>query len=154
MDDRSNHRQLAAFCILVGIGALWIAQDYDAGNVIAMGPGFFPRAVSGLLILMGGVILLTRGRDVEPAEDVVAHPLVVARIVLCIIGAIVVFGLALQPLGLAAAVFLMVLLASAARAGAKVGGSLMTAAALAAFAVILFPYLLGLSIPVLPKDLL
>ncbi|WP_196216778.1 tripartite tricarboxylate transporter TctB family protein [Paracoccus shanxieyensis] len=154
MTDTSGSRQLAAFCIILGAGALWVARDYDAGSVIAMGPGFFPRAISGLLILMGIVIFLLRGRDAEQVQEEPAHPLVIARIILCICGAVVLFGITLQPLGLALAVFLMVLLASGARRDAGIVGPVLTATALAALAVVLFVYLLGLSIPVLPRGLI
>ncbi len=151
--DRS-HRPLAAFCVIVGAAALWISRDYETGTVIAMGPGFFPKAVAGLLIFLGIVILLVGGRDVEPDDDS-AKPtsglVALGRIVLCVIGSIVLFGLALQPLGLPIATFLMVALASLARREAQLMPVMLTALILSVLSTILFALLLQLQIPVLPE---
>lgn len=153
--DRS-HRPLSVFCVLVGVAALWISRDYETGTVIAMGPGFFPKAVAGLLIFLGIVILLVGGRDVKPDEDS-ARPssglATLGRIVLCVIGSVVLFGLALQPLGLPVATFLMVALASLARREARLIPVMLTALILSVLATILFALLLQLQIPVLPEFL-
>ncbi len=151
--DRTN-RPLAAFCIVVGIGALWVSRNYDAGTVISMGPGFFPKAVAGLLILLGIIVFLVNGRDVEPSEDP-EQPgiglLSLGRILLFVVGSVVLFGMTLHPLGLPVATFLMVALASAARSGARPVTVILTALVLAIFATLLFAFALQLQMPVYPE---
>lgn len=150
--EESGHRSLGAFCILVGAGGLWIAKGYDFGTFIAMGPGFVPRVVSGCLVLLGILIIVNGGRDVRHEEPLPPiHGVALLRIASCVIGSVVLFGLALRPLGLAAAVFLMVALAMLAQRGVRAPTLLLTAAALSAFAVVLFPILLGINIPILPR---
>lgn len=154
----TSHRKLGPFCILAGAVAMWIARDYDAGTFIAMGPGFFPIAISGALIVLGVAVLIGGGRDL-PADDAPAESETTLSLAghLRIIGfitlSIVVFGLTLSPLGLPVASFLMVVLASLVRKSYGIGTTLATAVALAVFATLLFPLALGLQIPVLPEFL-
>ena len=154
LSSDTTHRPLAAFCILVGIGALWVSRDYDSGTVTSMGPGFFPKAVAGLLIFLGIIVFLVNGRDVEPSEDI-GQPgiglLSLGRILLFLIGSVVLFGLTLHPLGLPVATFLMVALASAARSGARPLTVILTALVLAIIATLLFAFALQLQIPVYPE---
>lgn len=154
----TSHRQLGPFCIIAGAAALWIARDYDTGTFIAMGPGFFPKAISGILIALGIFVLLVRGRDLPEEEHAVEEqallsPLGHLRVIGWVTVSIVVFGITLHPLGMPVASFIMVVLASLARKGSGIGITLATAAALAAFATLLFPLALGLQIPVLPEFL-
>jgi hypothetical protein len=152
----ASHFPLGMFCILLGAAALWIAQDYDTGTFISMGPGFFPKAVSGLLILLGIVILLLRGRDLPAAEkDARETPPLAAslRIIGSVTASIIVFAAALMPLGLPFSTFVMVAIAGLGHSGSRPSTILLTAAALAILATILFAWLLGLQIPVLPEGL-
>lgn len=156
VDRDTSHLPLGIFCILLGAAALWIAQDYDTGTFISMGPGFFPKAVSGLLILMGVVVLLLKGKDLPATEsDGGAVPSLSARlrIIGCVTASILVFAAALMPLGLPFSTFLMVAIAGIGHSGSRPISILLTAAALAILATILFAWLLGLQIPVLPEVL-
>lgn len=150
-----SHIPLGIFCIAAGAAALWIAQDYDTGTFISMGPGFFPKAVSGILILMGVIVLLLRGRDLQPVENDAPESSITSRlrIIGCVTASIVVFAAALMPLGLPFATFLMVAIAGLGHSGSRSLTILMTAAVLAIFATALFAFLLGLQIPVLPEVL-
>lgn len=147
-----SHRPLAVFCVLIGLGALWVSRNYDTGTVISMGPGFFPKAVAGLLILLGTIVFVVNGRDLSPAED--DEPgiglLSLIRILLFVTGSVVLFGLTLGPLGLPVATFLMVALASAARSGARPIPVFLTAIVLSVLATLLFAFALQLQIPVYP----
>lgn len=152
----TTHRHLGPFCIIVGAAALWIARDYETGTFVAMGPGFFPKTISMLLIALGAFVLLAGGRDL-PADDEQEAPVRgrsiadVFRVIGCIIGSIVIFGLTLKPFGLPVASFLMVVLASFSRKRASLAQTFAAAVALAVFATLLFPLALGLQIPVLPE---
>jgi hypothetical protein len=150
----NTHRPLGAFCIIVGFAALWIARDYDTGTVISMGPGFFPKAISIGLVVLGALILFIAGRDLGPTEDDDRAPPTLGarlRIIGCITASIVAFGAALGPLGLPIATFVMVSIASLGHSGSKFPTVLVTAVVLALFATVLFAWLLGLQIPVLPQ---
>lgn len=152
-----THVPLGLFCILLGLTAFWVARDYETGTVVSMGPGFFPKAISAGLIVLGGLVLLLRGRDL-PEDDDMQHLEAASlpariRIIASLTGSIVVFGATLLPLGLIAATFLMVVIASLAYDRSRLPAILATAVALAAFATVLFPYALGLNIPVLPQVL-
>lgn len=152
----ASHLPLGIFCIAVGVAALWIAQDYDTGNFIMMGPGFFPKAVSGLLMLMGILVLLLRGRDLPTTEKEARETVPLPsrlRIIGCVTASIVVFAAALMPLGLPFSTFMMVAVAGLGHSGSRPLTILLTAATLAVAATILFPWLLGLQIPVLPEVL-
>jgi hypothetical protein len=145
---------LGIFCIAIGLIALWVARDYDTGTVIAMGPGFFPKAVSIALVLLGGLVLLFRGRDLPQQDKETEPPIALParlRILACITVSIIVFAAALTPLGLPIATFLMVCIAGAAQHGTRAMTIAVTAACLAVFATLLFAWLLGLQIPVLPQ---
>lgn len=145
---------LGSACVLIGVAAIAIAARYPYGTVTAMGPGFVPTAVAGLLTLFGVVILLRRGRDVAAAEaegTPAFAPEGPLRALVCIAGAIVVFGLAIRPLGLPIAVFASSLIASAAHPEARWKGAVALAAFLAVASSLVFVLLLGLSIGLAPK---
>lgn len=150
----NTHIPLGAFFIIIGVAALWVARDYDTGTFISMGPGFFPKSISGCMILMGLLIILFRGKDLQAAEDDDREmPTAIARlrIIGCVTASILVFAAALSPLGLPVATFFMVTIAGFSHRGSRPLTILATAVCLAAFATILFAWLLGLQIPVLPE---
>jgi putative tricarboxylic transport membrane protein len=41
-----------------GAAALYIGGDYEMGTAVSMGPGYFPKVLSVLLMLVGGVSLI------------------------------------------------------------------------------------------------
>lgn len=145
---------LGFFCILVGLVSLFVARDYDTGTVISMGPGFFPKSISAGLVFLGALVLLFRSRDLpEDIEIVKAPPKLTARlrIIGCVTAAILVFALTLVPLGLPIATFLMVAIAAIGHDAFHPKAVLITAIALAAFATVLFAWLLRLQIPIIPQ---
>ncbi|WP_413757962.1 tripartite tricarboxylate transporter TctB family protein, partial [Vibrio vulnificus] len=44
--------------LIIGAAALYMAADYEMGTAISMGPGYFPKVLSGLLILIGAASLV------------------------------------------------------------------------------------------------
>lgn len=152
--EQSGHWPLGLFCIVTGALALYFGREYEFGNVISMGPGFLPQVLSALLIALGILIVANGGRDVANEEELAPfHARSFLRIGFCIIGSIILFGLTLLPLGLAAATFFMVSMALLALPDVKPFANVITAVALSAFAVLLFSKLLGIAIPVLPIGL-
>lgn len=151
-----THVPLGLFLIALGLTALWIARDYETGSFISMGPAFFPKTVSGCMMVMGVLIILFRGKDLPPEEDDGLEAATIharLRIIGCVTASILVFAATLHPLGLPVATFLMVAIAGFAQETARPLTILATAIALAILATALFAMLLGLQIPVLPEVL-
>ncbi|MFD2649616.1 tripartite tricarboxylate transporter TctB family protein [Devosia albogilva] len=131
--------------LFLGIGAtaLIIALGYPMGTPNRMGPGFFPVVISGLLTLVG-IAILARGVITSSEAIRVTRwlPLVIVP------GAIVLFGLLLDGLGLPLAV--LVLTIGAATASVRFAFDWRAVAGAVLFAAIcgvLFVRMLGLPIP-------
>jgi hypothetical protein len=132
-------KNLLAGLMFIGFGllGLWLARDLDAGSASDMGPGYFPRAVCVLLIVLGGALAVASVfRSGEPAEAWALRPLV--SITVSALG----FALLLKPLGLVATLAVTTVLAGAA-------GRLLRPAALAALAVALIAVNVGIFVIVL-----
>ena len=150
-------RPLGICCILLGGAAIAIAAGYPLGTVTAMGPGFVPIAVAMLLIFFGGLILIRGGRDVPLAatSDEADLPAFSAegpwRVIGAISAAILLFGVAIKPLGLAITAFLTVLVAGFAHSEMRLPPLLVLAVLLSAAASLVFVVLLGLNIGLMPR---
>jgi hypothetical protein len=138
------------FFILVGLAFLTTAQSYDLGSPARMGPGYFPSAVAGVLILLGTAIAiqgLVAGADAIRGDSF-AFSWTAAGIIL---GSAVLFAVALSYGGLILAVIVSVLASSAAVGRPFHPQTLVLAVGLTAFSVVLFVLLLGLPIPLWPR---
>jgi putative tricarboxylic transport membrane protein len=122
-----------------------LAQQYRFGTMHRMGPALFPTLVGVLLAGLGAIIAARAFvLDGLPVPRFHARPLIVSLV------AIVLFGLALQYLGLAAAVVMLVLTGAYAGRGMRPIETLVLAAFLAVFSIAVFVWLLGLPLPVWP----
>ena len=133
--------------IFVAIGAAFIllAQQYRLGDLHRMGPGLFPTLIGAVLALLGAIIA---GRafviDGEGVPRLHAFPLGVSLL------AIVLFGVALQWLGLIAAVAVLVIVGGHAARDVRPAENVALAGVMAAFSVAVFVWLLGLPLPLWP----
>src|SRR4030095_15044608 len=121
--------------IFVAIGAAFIlgAQNYRLGDMHRMGPGMFPILVGALLALLGAVIALRSFvLDGEAVPRFHARPIGIS------LAAIVLFGVALQWLGLIAAVAVLVLVGAYAARDVRPLENVALAAAMVAFLVAVF----------------
>jgi putative tricarboxylic transport membrane protein len=125
--------------------AIVTARHYSLGTPGKMGPGYFPIGL-GLLLGVLGAILVGRGVAFagEPAPRLHLGPLAVLTL------AVVVFGLAIEPLGLVVAIALLVLLTAWAGPTFRLLETLALAAALVLFSIAVFVWALGLPLPVWP----
>jgi len=141
-----NARDLLAGCLFLafGLAFLVLAQDYQLGSARRMGPGYFPVALS-LILLVIGLATVARGFLVAgpPVRDVAGKAL------LLVTASIVLFGLLLQRAGLGLAVAALVLAAAAASRNSRLLGTLLLGVALGAFCVLVFVQGLGLPFPAL-----
>jgi hypothetical protein len=107
-----------------------------------MGPAMFPTLVGGLLVALGLIIALRAfALDGAPVPRFEAQPIGVSLL------AIVLFGIALQWLGLIAAVAVLVVVGAYAARNVSPLENLALAAVLIAFSVGVFVWLLGLPLP-------
>jgi hypothetical protein len=100
-----GNRDALAGLLFVSIGAFafFAARDYPVGTLGEMGPGYFPRALGGLLMLIGGVVLLRGLRSLQPVQgrwDWGALALLT--------GAMLAFGAGIERIGLVPALALLV----------------------------------------------
>lgn len=124
--------------------AAYAAANYDIGTLRRLGPGFLPLGLGALLAVFGAMIAL-------PAWSRSAEPVAIAwRETLCVLAAILIFGLGMNRLGLVPAAVLSVLVASAAAPQEGVAWRLILAAVVSALTWAIFSVGLRLTIPVWP----
>lgn len=145
--NKGNAPDLLTAGMFIGLGALglYLARGLDGGTLAQMGPGFLPRVVCVLLILVGlAVGLPAMRRPAEPIEAIRIRPLAV--ITLAIIG----FAFAANLLGFVLASLWLVIAGSLADPGGKWSQTLMLAAGLTLFGALVFVYGLGVQVPLWP----
>ncbi|BCH25386.1 membrane protein [Mesorhizobium sp. L-8-10] len=128
-----------ALFLVVGLFFLVQSVGLEIGTAFRMGPGYFPLVLSGVLIVLGLVILVQ-------ATKVESEPIgpIAWRGMLLILPAPILFGLTVRGFGFVPAVFISALVASFASTRMTPLMALVLAAALTAFSVVVFSYGLGL----------
>ena len=130
-----------------GIGFAAVAQNYQMGNAVRMGPAYFPTMLGGLLAILGLAIFIQ--------SLVVSGPKVSAfvfRPLILIIVAIVLFGVALKPLGMVIAAAILVFLGAFGGHEFRWKEVAILYVVLAIFSVFVFVKGLGLPFPVWPGE--
>ncbi|MGO4832355.1 tripartite tricarboxylate transporter TctB family protein [Rhizobiaceae sp. 2RAB30] len=128
-----------ALFVVVGLFFLVQSLGLELGTAFRMGPGYFPLVLSGVLILLGLVIVVQATR----AEGEPIGP-IAWRGILLILPAPIVFGLTVRGLGFVPAIFISALVASFASSRMTPLVALILSALLTVFSVIVFSYGLGL----------
>lgn len=128
---------------LFGFGfATYSHLNYDIGTLFNMGPGMYPAGVGYLLVVLGLLIVV-------PAFFRRGEPLEIAwRPVLTILGAVFVFILTIDFVGMIPAVALTTLVSSLAEERPQVGQTVVMTVFLVAFCVLVFSIGLGLPISI------
>ena len=145
MQTRGSRRDLLAGAVFVGLGLAFgiTASTYEVGSLVRMGPGFFPLALGGLLVLLGVAIAvqaLVAERDASSAP-------VPWRAVVLLVGALLFFGVTVDDLGLVVTVFVTVFLASMADRDARVLPAALVALSVTVLCAVIFVYALQLRLP-------
>ncbi len=131
--------------IAIGLGFVLLASQYRYGDMHRMGPAMFPTLIGALLALLGAVIAVRAFAFAgEPVPRFQARPLAVSLL------AIVLFGIALQWLGLIAAVMVLVLVGAYAARDVRPLENIALAVVMVVFSVAVFVWLLGLPLPLWP----
>lgn len=146
----ANNQDAVAGLIFLVLGAigLVIALRYSFGTSIEMGPGYFPRVLSIILIALGAAIFL-RGLRSGMAVDGIWAWLPLAFITL----SIVLFGATVERFGLAPAVMLLVAASAYAGHEFKLREVGVLAVIMAVFATAVFVWGLRLPYPLFAWNL-
>ena len=133
--------------VAIGGGFVLLAQQYRLGDMHRMGPAMFPTLVGALLAALGAVMVLRSfALDGAPVPRFYARALGISLL------AIVLFGIALQWLGLVAAIALLVLVGAQAAREVRPLETVALAVVMIAFSVAVFVWLLGLPLPLWPNS--
>jgi hypothetical protein len=142
-----NPKDFLAGLIFVafGIAAIVLGADYPLGTAARMGPGYFPRILGILLVVLGGALSLRALRLAGPPL-----PGWKWRPVLVVLLSVVVFGILLTRLGLLLSTVGLIVAASAASREFRPKEALISGILLALLAAGVFVLALKLVIPVWP----
>lgn len=130
------------FCV-IGLGFMIGGRSLPLGTASRMGPGWFPMAVSGCLLLVGLVILVRAFLRANPEA-----PAFIWRPLVLIAAALAIFALALKPLGLALAITFSAIVSSYAHPPVQLKRVVPYAVLLAVACCVVFVKWLGLQMPI------
>lgn len=134
--------------IAFGLIGAYLSTAYPMGTAMRMGAGYFPLLLSGVLALLGLVVLGRSVRIDEDADD--ASEGIAWRPAAFIGGGVIAFALLAPHQGLLLATVVLTVLSGFAQRDVRVRELLGLSALLAVFGVAVFSYGLGLPLPVLP----
>jgi Tripartite tricarboxylate transporter TctB family len=131
--------------ISLGIAAIVISSNYSLGTAARMGPGYFPRILGILLIVLGSIIAL-RGVRINGE----AIPVWKWRPLLVVLGSVVLFGAIVHSMGMLISTVILIVTASAASHEFRWKEALMIGIGLAVVCVGVFVVGLKIILPVWP----
>jgi hypothetical protein len=144
MRDLLRRQDVLGGLLLIAFGllGLLLGTDLDPGTARRMGPGFFPRILSWLLIALGVVVtaggVRTRGESVTP---------VLWRALVYIMAAVVAFWLAIDRAGLVAATIAVIGLGGLGGRNPRPLEIVLLAVSMSVATALLFVYALNLPLP-------
>ena len=134
----------------IGGGFAIEATTYSMGSAARMGPGYFPFWLGIVLALIGDTILISALSKKATDTSVSRFDL---KILLLVIGSVVLYGVALRPLGLYLSLVLLVVVSSLASHEFNWKVSVANALFLVLFSYVAFIRGLGLIFPLWPSAL-
>lgn len=127
--------------ILIGACFFWLGLDFGFGSMLRIGPGFFPLILSGLLIVLGLVIVVISFMADEAVNVPAAGPMV--RVLL----GMALFAGLMQLLGSYLVLPVVVVLVASASPKFRWRVALLLALGITACSDLIFRILLGLPLP-------
>ncbi|WP_395542920.1 tripartite tricarboxylate transporter TctB family protein [Neotabrizicola sp. sgz301269] len=118
----------------------WQTSTLNIGTAFRMGPGYFPMILSGLLFVLGLVILLKALKT--PGGE--PFGTIAWRGIVFILPAPIFFGLTVRGLGFVPSIFVTTLIAAMASARMKPLPAVLLAIVVTVFSTLVFSYALGL----------
>jgi putative tricarboxylic transport membrane protein len=131
--------------VAVAAFAFWQGADLPIGTFGGMGPGMLPRGLAVLLGLLGAMLAVDAVLEGGPRLERWS-----LRGPLFVLGAVVAFGAAVRPLGLAVAGPLAIVISAFASTEVRWLETLVFGALMTVFCIGLFKFALGLPIPLAP----
>jgi putative tricarboxylic transport membrane protein len=133
-----------ALYIFFGSVALLVGRDYGMGTALRMGPAYFPFLLGGLLILVGAISLI-RSFFVQgtPIGRLALKQLAI------VVGSVIFFGAIVRGAGLVIALPLLAMVSAAASVRFLWAPSIVMAAGLTIFCILVFVKGLGVPLPLL-----
>jgi len=132
--------------IAFGVGAIVIANNYPLGTAARMGPGYFPRILGILLILLGAALSLRALKlKGEPIAAWKWRPL------LTVLGSVVLFGYIVNLAGLVVSTIILIVMSSWASTEFRLKESIISGVLLSALVVGVFVIGLKLQLPIWPS---
>ncbi len=132
--------------IALGIFAIAVGSGYQLGSAARMGPGYFPRILGSMLIVLGAIIA---AGGVRVKGEAIPHWN--WRATSIVLGSVVLFGYFVEKIGIAIGTVLLIVAASFASHEFRPRESVIAGLLLAALAVGVFVKGLGLQLPVWPQ---
>lgn len=141
-----NEKDLWTGVVYVAFGsaAIVLSRNYAMGTALKMGPSYFPTILGSLLILIG-VISLIRS-FIKPGSPFGVFAL---KGLILIIASIILFGFIVRGAGLVIALPVLVIISSYASIRFRWKYSLVLAAGLTIFCILVFLKGLGVPLPIL-----
>jgi putative tricarboxylic transport membrane protein len=131
--------------VATGAAALLVAREYPFGSVLRMGPGFFPRVLGVILVLLGLPVAVRglRGGGEEITGGWSPRALILLPL------SMVVFGVLVEHAGFVPALAALIVGSAAAGREFRLGEVLLLTVALTALSVAVFVWALGLPYPLI-----
>ena len=131
-----------------GLASMVIGASYPIGTAARMGPGYFPRGLGIILVVLGSILILkglrSDGSRIQMGD---------IRPIAIVLGSVALFAFSVVPLGLVLATILLIVASSTASHEFRWKEALIASVVLAAFVVAVFGYGLKLQLPILPAFL-
>ena len=130
--------------IFFGGTAILIARDYGMGAAIKMGPAYFPTILGGVLFAIGAIAVIRS--FIVPGTPIGAFAFKGLALVSV---SVLMFGFIVRGAGLAFALPLLVIISAGASARFRWRPTLLIAAGLTIFCILVFVKGLGIPLPIL-----
>lgn len=137
------------FIAVAGLG-LWLSRNYPIGTATRMGTGYVPRLLCWVLLGLGGVIFVRGLFEPGPPREDAAGGAMNWRPVVFVTAALVLFGVALERLGLVVSILLLIAVGAPAARELRLAETVVAAVVLILLSWAIFILGLGITIPVWP----
>ena len=130
---------------LIGLGGMVVAFGYPLGTASRMGPGYFPRVLGGILMVLGAILAIRsfseKGGKIAPFAW---------KAVALVLGGVAVFAALVNIVGLVVATVLLIFITGFASKEFNVKESIYSSVILSTVSVLLFIIGLKLQFPIFP----
>jgi len=146
-----KHALSGLMFVAIAVFGLWVSRDYPIGAAVRMGTGYVPRLLCWTLLGLGALILVQGLREARVVGEYESQAPWSWRAAIFVTGSLVVFGLALEPLGLVLSILLLIGVGAIATPTLRPLETFIAAVVLIVLAYGIFIVGLGLPIPVWPE---